>query len=134
MARPLAFTKAKIEKNTLTFDVTLQEPRPSKAGKTLLVASDNGGTGQLVAGQEVVLNVNSYVYPEPRDNPAKPLARAKAVQKGRVLTVTVPLTEPRPSSSGKTMLVASDSGGTGIKLAGKEIIVGFSAYFYPAVK
>lgn len=134
MARPLALTKATINGKNLTFDVTLSEPRASASGKTLLVASDNGGTGQLIGGQEVVLNVNGYVYPEKRENPAKPLARAKATQKGKVLSVTIPLSDPRPSGSGKTMLVAADSGGTGVKLAGKEIMLGFSAYFYPAVK
>lgn len=134
MARPLILTKATLNPDrTYKLEIALQEPRPSASGKTLLVATESGGTGQKdpSAGREVVANLNAYVYPAERVNPASPLRSSKAALKGKTLTITGTLAEPRPSGSGKSMIVATDSGGTGVKLGGKEIMLTFSMYFYP---
>ena len=47
-----------------------------------------------------------------------------------VLRVEIPLQQPRPSASGKTLVVASTSGnqGTEVKVNGKQVIVGLNAY------
>ena len=46
------------------------------------------------------------------------------------LTISIPVHEPRPSTSGKTLVVASSSGNkaTTATVAGKPVIVGLNAY------
>tara|TARA_R100000049_G_C1854727_1_gene20556 strand:+ start:236 stop:448 length:213 start_codon:yes stop_codon:yes gene_type:complete len=47
------------------------------------------------------------------------------------LTVTIPIDDPpRPSASGKTLVLASTRGNlnTGVQIQGKDIIVGLNAY------
>jgi hypothetical protein len=46
------------------------------------------------------------------------------------LVITLPLQAPTPSSSGKTLVVATSSGNktTDAKIDGKEVVVGVNAY------
>jgi hypothetical protein len=46
------------------------------------------------------------------------------------LVIRIPLEEPRPSSSGKTLIVASTGGNvvTSVKLNGQAITIGLNAY------
>ena len=50
--------------------------------------------------------------------------------KGNNLIVTIPMQEPRPSASGKTMVVASSGGNqaTSATVQGQPVIVGINAY------
>lgn len=57
----------------------------------------------------------------------------KAEIKGKSLVLTMDLiSPPRPSSSGKTLLVATTSGNkqTEAKVKGKNVVVGCNAYIY----
>jgi hypothetical protein len=49
------------------------------------------------------------------------------------LVITLPLQSPTPSSSGKTLIVASSEGNkkTGLMIEGKEVVVGVNAYIKP---
>ena len=49
------------------------------------------------------------------------------------LVITVDLEKPTPSSSGKTLVVASSRGNqaTEVSIEGKPVIVGFNAYIKP---
>jgi len=49
------------------------------------------------------------------------------------LIVRVPLQKPAPSSTGKTLVVASSHGNvtTGAMVAGKPVVVGINAYIRP---
>ncbi|CAB4158429.1 hypothetical protein UFOVP736_78 [uncultured Caudovirales phage] len=49
---------------------------------------------------------------------------------GTNLVITIPMTAPRPSSSGKTLVVATSGGNqsTSAEVDGKRIIVGLNAY------
>jgi hypothetical protein len=51
-------------------------------------------------------------------------------QEGNTLVVRIPLESPAPSSSGKTLVVASTRGNvqTAIMIAGKAVKVGLNAY------
>lgn len=54
--------------------------------------------------------------------------------KGKKVVITLPLIDPpKPSSSGKTELIASTSGNkkSGVNHKGREITVGCNAYIYP---
>lgn len=53
----------KIEKNVMTITIPLQTPKPSKSGKTMLVASTGGNvvTDATVNGKPVVLGLNAYI-------------------------------------------------------------------------
>lgn len=46
------------------------------------------------------------------------------------LVIRIPMTEPRPSSSGKTLVVASSGGNkaTTATVNGKPVIIGLNAY------
>jgi hypothetical protein len=57
----------------------------------------------------------------------------KAEIVGKNLVITVPLSEPTPSASGKTLVVASSHGNkeTEAKINGKPVIIGFNAYIKP---
>jgi len=50
--------------------------------------------------------------------------------KGNELVITIPMTKPAPSASGKTLVVASSRGNkaTAALVDGKPIIVGLNAY------
>ena len=51
--------------------------------------------------------------------------------KGQKLIVEIDLEKPKPSSSGKTMVVASTHGNTvtGAEYEGKPIVLGLNAYY-----
>jgi hypothetical protein len=54
----------------------------------------------------------------------------KAEIVGSNLVITVPMGEPRPSASGKTLVVASSHGNqpTAATVNGQPVIIGFNAY------
>jgi len=58
-------------------------------------------------------------------------------EKSRTITITLPIEDPKPSTSGKTMVIASTNGnrasGQRIEYGGKpcEVVVGVNAYFKP---
>lgn len=51
------------KKRTVTFTLPLADLQPSKSGKTLRVASTEGGlrTGVLFRGRPVTVNFNAYI-------------------------------------------------------------------------
>ena len=57
----------------------------------------------------------------------------KTTIKDKVLHIEIPLHAPRPSSSGKTLTVASSNGNkeTEARIDGKPVIVGVNAYIKP---
>jgi hypothetical protein len=60
-------------------------------------------------------------------------AKIEATAEGKFLVVRLPLTEPTPSGSGKTLVVASSRGPqkTEALYNGQPIVVGVNAYFKP---
>ena len=56
-----------------------------------------------------------------------------ATIKDNHLVVTIPLNTPRPSSSGKTLVVATSGGNivTGALVNGKNVTIGLNAYIKP---
>jgi len=50
--------------------------------------------------------------------------------KGNELVITIPMTKPTPSASGKTLVVASSHGNqpTAAQVDGKPVVVGLNAY------
>jgi hypothetical protein len=57
----------------------------------------------------------------------------KAKLQGKNLVIELPLQTPRPSTSGKTEVVASSHGvrRSAVKVNGKTVYVAASAFFYP---
>ena len=57
-----------------------------------------------------------------------------ATIEGNELVVRLPLETPKPSSTGKTLVVASSHGNkaTEAEVNGQKIVVGLNAYIYPA--
>jgi hypothetical protein len=57
----------------------------------------------------------------------------KTTIKDNVLHIEIPLHTPRPSSSGKTLTVASSNGNqpTEARIDGQPVIVGINAYIKP---
>ena len=57
----------------------------------------------------------------------------KVEVQGKNLVITIPLTEPTPSASGKTLVVASSHGNkeTDAKVNGKPVVIGLNAYIKP---
>jgi len=49
---------------------------------------------------------------------------------GKELVIRIPMQEPRPSSSGKTLVVASTNGNktTDVQVQGQPVIIGLNAY------
>lgn len=49
------------------------------------------------------------------------------------LVITIPMQEPRPSASGKTLVVATTSGNvvSTAQVNGKPVIIGLNAYIKP---
>lgn len=60
----------------------------------------------------------------------------KAVIDGNNLVITIPLQHPTPSTSGKTLVVASSKGNkqTEATVEGQPVIIGLNAYIYPPAK
>lgn len=56
-----------------------------------------------------------------------------ATIKDNQLVVTIPLNSPRPSASGKTLVVATSGGNvvTGAQVNGKNVTIGLNAYIKP---
>ena len=54
----------------------------------------------------------------------------KAEIKDGNLVITIALQEPRPSASGKTLVVASSNGNkaSGVQVNGAEVVIGLNAY------
>ena len=52
---------------------------------------------------------------------------------GKNLIISIPLQEPRPSASGKTLVVATSGGNitTSAMVSGKPVIIGLNAYIKP---
>ena len=55
--------KAEIKGNMLVITIPMQEPTPSKSGKTFVVASSFGNTptAAQVDGQQVIIGLNAYI-------------------------------------------------------------------------
>jgi len=55
--------KAEVINNMLVVTIPLNEPKPSKSGKTLVVASSNGNqaTTATVNGRPVIVGLNAYI-------------------------------------------------------------------------
>ncbi len=55
---------------------------------------------------------------------------------GDVLVIRIPITAPTPSSSGKTLVVASTRGNqkTAVQIDGKDLYLGVNAYVYAGSK
>ena len=55
---------------------------------------------------------------------------AKIDEQAKTLTLVLRLQDPTPSASGKTLVVASTHGNvpSGVKINGKDVIVGINAY------
>ena len=53
-------------------------------------------------------------------------------REGDMLVIRIPITTPKPSSSGKTLVVASTRGNqkTGVQIDGKDLYLGVNAYVY----
>jgi hypothetical protein len=64
---------------------------------------------------------------------AEPLS---ATREGDTLVIRIPIQTPTPSSSGKTLVVASTHGNqrAGIQIDGKDVFVGVNAYVYAEPK
>ena len=57
----------------------------------------------------------------------------KAEIKDGKLVITIDMQDPEPSASGKTLVVASTHGNmnSGVKVQGKDVIIGLNAYIKP---
>ncbi len=57
-------------------------------------------------------------------------------REGDTLVIRIPITAPTPSSSGKTLLVASTRGNqkTALQIDGKDLYLGLNAYVYAEPK
>jgi len=56
--------------------------------------------------------------------------------KGKDLVITIPMTQPTQSATGKTLSIASSHGNkeTDVKVNGKSVFVGLNAYIYKGAK
>ena len=57
-------------------------------------------------------------------------------REGDMLVIRIPIKVPTPSSSGKTLVVASTRGNqkTGVQIDGKDLYLGVNAYVYAEPK
>lgn len=57
-------------------------------------------------------------------------------REGDMLVIRIPITAPTPSSSGKTLVVASTRGNqkTSVQIDGKDVYLGVNAYVYAEPK
>ena len=55
--------KVEVKNGKLLIEIEMQEPTPSKTGKTLVVASSHGNqtTTAVVDGKPVMLGINAYI-------------------------------------------------------------------------
>jgi hypothetical protein len=55
----------KIEGAKLFIEIDMEPPRPSKAGKTIILASSHGprATDIMIDGKPLVVGVNAFIYP-----------------------------------------------------------------------
>ncbi len=134
--------KASIVKGALVLVLALNtEAKLSASGKTRCVAQYSGPLNLTHDGKPLKGSIIVNVYPEPREALNARQSGVKTVvvkpaKAGEPATVelTIPMFAPRVSSTGKSMLVATASGGTGTKLStGHELNITASAY-YPAPK
>lgn len=63
-------------------------------------------------------------------------AEVSVTREGDTLVIRIPIHAPTPSSSGKTLVVASTHGNqkAGIQIDGKDVFVGVNAYVYAEAK
>ena len=56
--------------------------------------------------------------------------------KGKDLVITIPMTQPTQSATGKTLSIASSHGNkeTDVKVNDKSVFVGLNAYIYKGAK
>lgn len=47
-------------KKMLIIEVPLQDPKPSKSGKTMVIAAAQGSTGEKYGKNEVYISLNAY--------------------------------------------------------------------------
>ena len=47
-------------KKTMTIEVPLHDPKPSKSGKTMVIAAAQGDTGEKYGKSEVHISLNAY--------------------------------------------------------------------------
>lgn len=47
-------------KKIMTIEVPLQDPKPSKSGKTMVIAAAQGDTGEKYGKNEVYVSLNAY--------------------------------------------------------------------------
>ena len=47
-------------KKIMTIEVPLQDPKPSKSGKTMVIAAVQGDTGEKYGKNEVYISLNAY--------------------------------------------------------------------------
>jgi len=54
----------------------------------------------------------------------------KVTIEGKELVIRIPMQEPRPSASGKTLVVASTNGNktTEVQVQGQPVVIGLNAY------
>jgi len=69
----------RVKGKKLVIEIRLQEPEPSRSGKTMIVGSTRGPRKSTVnvAGKPVFVNANAYIYPDKPADPA-PTAGGKA--------------------------------------------------------
>ena len=55
--------KVTIKDNKLMIEMDLENPRPSRSGKTLVVASTNGNqtTNAMIDGKPITIGLNAYI-------------------------------------------------------------------------
>jgi hypothetical protein len=55
--------KAEIKENKLFIEIDIQDPEPSKSGKTLTIASTRGNvsTRVIIHGQPLIIGLNAYI-------------------------------------------------------------------------
>jgi hypothetical protein len=58
--------KSRIENGNLIIELPLEEPRPSKSGKTLLVASTRGvkPSAAQLKGKMISIVANAFIFPD----------------------------------------------------------------------
>lgn len=69
-------------------------------------------------------------YEESEINPTEPNQIMKATIEGTDLVIRIPMSTPRPSASGKTLVCASTNGNvkTDLLVGGKPLTIGLNAY------
>jgi len=124
--------KTSIVDNKLVVEIETVDPTPSTSGKTLVVASTHGNvtTDVIIDGKPLVIGVNAYIASN-GDRPYTKNEDKSTKLSGKNLIVTLPLQDATPSSSGKTLVVASTHGNivTNAKISNKNVVLGVNAYY-----